>query len=67
MAYIKKLLLQRFTIRMATRELDALQKLADLEIRDFREQARFLVIEALISRGLLDGKDYQVEETEELA
>jgi hypothetical protein len=67
MAYIKKLLLQRFTIRMATRELDALQELADLEIRDFREQARFLIIEALISRGLLDGKDYQVEETEEIA
>jgi hypothetical protein len=51
-------MLERFSIRMTTKERQALQKLADLAMRDFREQARVMILNELISHGLLDAAEY---------
>jgi len=47
-------MMHRFTVKMSEAEIEALKKLAASEIRDFRNQARLIIKEDLIRRGLLE-------------
>jgi len=47
-------MMPRFTVKMSEAEIEALKKLAASEIRDFRNQARLIIKEDLIRRGLLE-------------
>jgi hypothetical protein len=57
-------MLERFTIRMTTKERQALQRLSNLTMRDFREQARVIILNELIDRGLLDADEYKPQAEE---
>ena len=46
-------MMERFTIKVTRQEREALQRLADKELRDFREQAHLIIKQALESQGLL--------------
>jgi len=46
-------MLQRLTINISDLEQEALEKVAAIEIRDIREQARFMLRQCLEQRGLL--------------
>jgi len=46
-------MLQRLTINLSKPEQDALEKVAAIEIRDMREQARFILRQELERRGFL--------------
>jgi hypothetical protein len=45
--------MERMTVRLKRDEREALQKCAESECREWREQARLLIIEGLQFRGLL--------------
>ena len=57
--------MERFIIKMTTEEREALQKMANLTMRDFREQARVIILNVLISQGLLDAEEYIPKSGEE--
>ena len=46
-------MLERLSIRLTTQERLALQKAADAEMRDMRDQIRFILCLELTRRGLL--------------
>ena len=46
-------MLQRLTINLSAPEQQALEKIAATELRDLREQARFILRQELTRRGLL--------------
>jgi hypothetical protein len=46
-------MLERITVRLSTDEREALQILAKAEMRDYRDQARFIIRKDLEERGLL--------------
>ena len=46
----------RFQIVLTTAEADALSKLAEINMRDMRDQVRFLLRQELVRSGLLDEK-----------
>jgi hypothetical protein len=43
----------RFTVKMPKEEVEALEKIAEVELRDFRAQAALIIREELQRRGLL--------------
>ena len=45
----------RFTVKMKKEEVEALEKIAACELRDFRSQAALIIRQELEVRGLLDG------------
>lgn len=47
-------MMERFTIKITSQEREALQRLADKELRDFREQAHLIIKQTLESQGLLN-------------
>lgn len=52
----------RITISLTERERSALMKLADAELRSDRDQARYLLREALERRGLLKAQQQCAKE-----
>ncbi len=48
--------MERMTVKLTTEERQALQSLAQFEVRDFRDQARFIIRKELENRGLLQFK-----------
>jgi hypothetical protein len=56
-------MMERFTIKITSQEREALQKLAEIELRDFREQARMIIKETLERRGLLGSMSTQNNES----
>lgn len=56
-------MMERFTIKITSQEREALQKLAEIELRDFREQAHMIIKETLERRGLLGSMSTQNNES----
>jgi hypothetical protein len=48
--------MERMTVKLSTEERQALQNLAKFEVRDFRDQARYIIRKELESLGLLKVK-----------
>jgi hypothetical protein len=46
-------MMERFTIKITSQEREALQRLAEMELRDFREQAHLIIKQTLENQGLL--------------
>jgi hypothetical protein len=46
-------MMERFTIKITSQEREALQRLAEKELRDFREQAHLIIKQTLENQGLL--------------
>ena len=56
---------QKMQITLNAREVNALDELAETELRDIRQQARQLVREGLQLKGKLDADDADTEEKDE--
>jgi hypothetical protein len=52
-------MMERFTIKITSQEREALQRLAEIELRDFREQAHLIIKRTLESQGLLSSNKTQ--------
>lgn len=48
--------MERITLFLSTQEMDALESIAAMELRGFREQARLIIRQELERRGLLSEK-----------
>ncbi len=59
-------MMERFTIKITRQEREALQRLADKELRDFREQAHLIIKQTLENKGLLiSGNKDGLQDSEE--